>query len=156
MAPDDIAAAHRALEAEVRQLFRRAWSSAQATARRVHPDLDASAYPLLAHIAANPGVRGSEIATHFGIGRATVSRQLSRLYKLDLVTRTIDPDDSRGQLLTLTETGRRRLAAARDARIAMSEQALADWRREDVVTLATLLGRFSDDLQQWNEQHRSV
>ena len=45
-------------------------------ARRIHPDLEASAYPLLAHIADHPGVRGSELAAHFGVAPTEVLRRL--------------------------------------------------------------------------------
>jgi hypothetical protein len=47
------------LEREIRLLIRRAQSSGTSIARRVHPELDASAYPLLAYIAERPGARGS-------------------------------------------------------------------------------------------------
>ena len=75
------------LERELRVLLRRAGAAAAAMARRIHPGLEASAYPLLAHIADHPGVRGSDLAAHFGVGRATISRQLSRLHTLGLVAR---------------------------------------------------------------------
>src|SRR5699024_6606319 len=108
-----------ALEHEVRLIIRRAQSAGARIARRVHPELDASAYPLLAHIDQHPGVRGSELAQHFGVGRATVSRQLSRLADLGLVRRDVDPEDSRGQCITLTDDGAARFSEARTRRIAM-------------------------------------
>ncbi|WP_369370680.1 MarR family winged helix-turn-helix transcriptional regulator [Promicromonospora sp. Populi] len=142
------------LERELRLVIRRAQSNGASIARRVHPELDASAYPLLAHIAERPGARGSDLATFFGVGRATVSRQLSRLFELGLVERTVDPDDSRGQRITLTPDGAARFERARTRRLAMLEGALATWETEDVAQLAQLLNRYSADIVAWKQSGR--
>jgi len=142
-----------ALEREIRVLIRRAQSSAAQTARRVHPELEASAYPLLAHIDSNPGIRGSDLATHFGVGRATVSRQLSRLVELGLVHREVDPEDTRGQRITLTRDGAARFARARGNRIQMFKHALSDWEDADVGQLAALLRRYSTDFVRWRDEN---
>ncbi len=141
------------LELELRTLIRRAVSSAAQTALRVHPELDASAYPLLAHIAQHPRTRGSDLAAHFGVGRATVSRQLSRLADIGLIHREVDPDDTRGQLITLTADGEARLAAAREGRLDALRQALDAWDPADVAQLATLLRRYSDSWLRWRDSH---
>ncbi len=140
-----------ALEREIRLLIRRAQSLAAQTARRVHPDLDASAYPLLAHISMYPGTRGSDLAAHFGIGRATVSRQLSRLVALGLVQREVDPEDTRGQRITLTEDGAARFEHARAARVQSLHEILADWDPKDITELATLLHKYSDSVVRWRD-----
>lgn len=142
------------LERELRLVIRRAQSSGAAIARRVHPELDASAYPLLAHIAERPGVRGSDLATFFGVGRGTVSRQLSRLGELGLVERSVDPDDSRGQRITLTSDGSARFERARASRVAMLEGALAAWDTTDVALLARLLQHYSADIVAWKRAGR--
>ncbi len=142
------------LEREVRLVIRRAQSSGASIAQRVHPELDASAYPLLAHIAERPGARGSDLASFFGVGRATVSRQLSRLVELGLVERTVDPDDSRGQRITLTPDGVDRFERARTSRVAMLEGALATWETDDVAQLARLLNRYSADIVAWKQNLR--
>ncbi|ACZ29334.1 transcriptional regulator, MarR family [Xylanimonas cellulosilytica DSM 15894] len=152
-APDPTADPVGALERELRILVRRAASSAAQTARRVHPELDASAYPLLAHIHLNPGTRGSDLAAHFGVGRATVSRQLSRLAQLGLIHREVDPEDTRGQQITLTDDGEARFAAARDGRIDALGHALAEWDPADVAQLATLLRRYSESWVRWRDAH---
>ena len=152
-APDNERDPFGALERELRLLVRRAASTAAQTALRVHPELEASAYPLLAHIHVHPGTRGSDLAAHFGVGRATVSRQLSRLADLGLIHREVDPDDTRGQLITLTPDGEARFAAARDGRIDALGHALADWEEKDVATLAALLRRYSEDWVRWRDNH---
>jgi len=149
--PDPATDPFGALEREIRVLIRRAQSSAAQTARRVHPELEASAYPILAHIDSHPGIRGSDLAAHFGVGRATVSRQLSRLVDLGLVHREVDPEDTRGQRITLTTDGAARFARARDRRIEMYKDAFGDWDEADVSQLATLLHRYSDDFVRWRD-----
>ncbi len=149
--PDAATDPYVAFERELRLIIRRAQSAAAETARRVHPELEASAYPLLAHISMNPGTRGSDLAAHFGIGRATVSRQLSRLVALGLVRREVDPEDTRGQRITLTEDGAARFEHARAARVEMFREILADWDREDVTELATLLRRYSESFVRWRD-----
>jgi DNA-binding MarR family transcriptional regulator len=142
-----------ALELELRLLVRRAQSSGSLFAHAVHPDLDSSAFPLLAHISMNPGTRGSDLAAHFGVGRATVSRQLTRLEALGLIHREIDPDDTRGQLITLTPDGEDRFAKARDNRVKALATSLADWDDTDVATLAQLLHRYSDAFLRWRDDN---
>ncbi len=139
-----------ALEHGLRIIIRRSQSNATALARRVHPDLEPNAYPLLAHIYMYPRTRGSDLAAHFGVGRATISRQLSRLEKLGLITRAADPDDTRGQLITLTKDGNACVASAREGRTKAIEHALADWGSDDVAELARLLHRFSAEWVEWS------
>jgi len=142
-----------ALESELRVLIRRAQSKGTVLAHLVHPELDASAFPLMAHIYQHPGTRGSDLAAHFGVGRATVSRQLARLEDLGLIHRVVDPDDTRGQLISLTEEGDRRFHQARTARIHALAEALKDWEPADIQTLAELLHRYSASFANWVETH---
>ncbi len=131
------------VERELGLLLRRAHASSSAVAARVHPDLDAGAYPLLVRIHLTPGVRSSELAHHVGVGRATISRQVRRLEELGLVQRRPDPEDSRGQLLALTTEGTRRLTGAQEARRAWLAAALSSWTDDDVAGLATALERLN-------------
>lgn len=141
------------LEQELRVLIRRAQSKGTVLAHLVHPELDASAFPLMAHIYENPGTRGSDLAAHFGVGRATVSRQLARLEQLGLIERVVDPEDTRGQLISLTPEGERRLTQARAARIHALADALKDWSPEEIQALANLLNRYSTSFSEWVETH---
>jgi len=122
-------------------------------AHLVHPELDASAFPLMAHIYEHPGTRGSDLAAHFGVGRATVSRQLARLEDLGLISRVVDPDDTRGQLISLTEEGDRRFHQARSARVHALAEALRDWDPQAIQMLADLLHRYSHSFNTWVETH---
>ncbi len=134
------------LETELGLLLRRARASAERLARAVHPDLEPSAYPLLAWIAREPDIRASELAEHIGVGRGTMSRQLGRLEQLGLIERRPDPEDSRGQLIRVTEEGGRRVAAARTARRAYLGRVLEEWTPDERGALADQLHRLNESL----------
>ena len=134
------------LERELGLFLRRAHASSSAMARRVHPELDSSAYELLALIARTPGVRASDLASYIGVGRGTMSRQLARLGALGLVSRVADPDDFRGQLLSLTPTGTASFEAAQQARRDFLARALEDWSPAQISALTAQLGRLNRDL----------
>jgi len=143
----------RQLERELGLLLRRAQANSASISRDVHPDLEPAAYSLLALIAATPGVRASDLATHIGVGRGTMSRQLARLGSLGLVSRRPDPDDYRGQLLELTDEGRRRYETAQQARRVFLHRALTGWSESDIESLAGQLARLNEDLAAARRTH---
>jgi len=140
------------VEQELGLLLRRSQAASARLARRVHPDLEPSAYPLLARIAQAPDIRASELAAHFGVGRGTMSRQLARLVALGLIERRTDPDDSRGQLIGLTAEGRRRADDARQARREYVRSALDAWTPDEITELAQQLRRLNVDIAKvWHD-----
>ena len=78
-----------------------------------------------------------------GLDKSTVSRQVSTLVALGLVTREADPADGRAQVLSTSPEGAAQLTRIRDARRARWEADLADWPAEDVATLGELLARLN-------------
>ncbi len=131
------------LEREFSLLLRRARANSGEVSRSVHPDLDGSAYALLAAIVREDGLRAQDVAALFGVDKGAISRQVSRLERLGLVTRSPDPDDRRALLLVATPEGRTRLTAAVEARRARFRRRLEGWSPDDVATLAELLGRLN-------------
>lgn len=142
------------VERELGLFLRRARAASAGVARTVHPELDASAYLLLATVALTPGTRTSDLADLVGVGRGTMSRQVTRLERLGLLTRTPAPRDSRSQPLELTAEGTRRLAHARAARQRYLRGTLAGWEPGELTHLADLLGRLNDDLVQQDDLAR--
>lgn len=140
------------VERELGLFLRRARAASAGLARTVHPDLDASAYLLLAAVARTPGTRTSDLADLLGVGRGTMSRQVSRLEALGLLERTADPRDSRCRPLALTPEGERRLAHARAGRQEYLRRSLEAWRAEELTQFADLLGRLNGDLGQHTER----
>lgn len=138
----------RELERELGLFLRRAHAASAAVARDVHPDLEPAAYELLALIASTPVVRASDLAAFIGVGRGTMSRQLARLSELGFVARRPDPEDFRGQLLSLTDEGRERLESAQSSRRTYLRGALDDWTAEEVTDLTQQLARLNAALAQ--------
>ncbi|MDN3352112.1 MarR family transcriptional regulator [Actinomadura sp. DC4] len=135
--------AFNALEQELGTFLRRARAMSAEMGREVHPDLDPEAYGLLAGIHDYSWARASELALHFGLGKATVSRQLKVLAELGLIERRPDPGDGRAHVLALTEEGRQRLENARNARQKRWHLVLGTWPIEDVRLMAGMLARFN-------------
>lgn len=135
--------AYHALEHEIGVLVRRARSLSAGMMREVHPDLDPGAYGLLMGLRECAPVRPSDLAEYFGVGKATMSRQLKVLEQLGLIERRPDPDDRRAHLFDLTAEGRCRMDTVSAARQERFHRLLAAWPEEDVRVLATMLARFN-------------
>ena len=136
--------AYQALEHELGVLFRRARALSAEVAREVHPELEPAAYGLLIGMHDCARSRPSDLADYFGVGKATISRQVKVLEQLGLIERRPDPDDGRAHLLVLTDEGRRRVETARTARQKRFHAMLATWPTEDVRMLGRMLARFND------------
>jgi len=136
-----------ALERELTVFLRRARASSGEMAREVHPDLEASAYGLLARLDECGRQRATELAAYVGVGKATMSRQLRALEDLGLVAREPDPADGRAWLVHLTEEGRVRYRAVREARRARYVRQLGSWDPREVAELARLLHQLNRGVQ---------
>ncbi|CAG6399242.1 Transcriptional regulator, MarR family [Actinacidiphila cocklensis] len=128
-----------ALERELTVLFRRARAASGELARAVHPDLEPAAYGLLVRLQEAEPERATDLASYFGVGKATMSRQLRALEALGLVDREPDPADGRAFLMRLTPGGRERFNRVRRARRAAYLRQLSGWDRGDLADLARLL-----------------
>lgn len=132
-----------ALERELSVILRRARATSGEMAREVHPGLEAAAYGLLVRLESAGRQRATDLAAYFGVGKATMSRQLRALEDLGLVNREPDPEDGRASLVHLTHEGLVRFRSVRDARRARYVRKLADWDRAEVAELARLLHHFN-------------
>ncbi|TLQ43808.1 MarR family winged helix-turn-helix transcriptional regulator [Streptomyces marianii] len=128
-----------ALERELAVFLRRARASSGEMAREVHPELEPAAYGLLVRLEESGAQRATDLAGYFGVGKATMSRQLRALEELGLVTREPDPADGRASLVALTDEGLTRFRAVRKARRDRYVRKLAGWDRGEVAELARLL-----------------
>ncbi|GAA3375509.1 MarR family transcriptional regulator [Streptomyces sannanensis] len=128
-----------ALERELAVFLRRARASSGEMAREVHPELESAAYGLLVRLEEAGPQRATDLAGYFGVGKATMSRQLRALEELGLVDREPDPADGRAFLVRLTPGGLERFRRVRDARRDQYVRRLADWDRAEVAELARLL-----------------
>lgn len=128
-----------ALERELAVFLRRARANSGEMAREVHPELESAAYGLLVRLESAGQQRATDLAAYFGVGKATMSRQLRALEDLGLVAREPDPADGRAFLVRLTAEGLDRYRSVRDARRERYVRKLDDWDRAEVAELARLL-----------------
>ncbi|WP_426564078.1 MarR family winged helix-turn-helix transcriptional regulator [Angustibacter sp. McL0619] len=110
-----------------------------------------SSYVLLFHLVKHgQPMRASLLAEVVCADPSTISRQTASLVENGLVERRPDPDDGRAAQLVATTKGRELYAQVRTNRDELFAGVLADWQADDVRQLATLLDRFTTDL----ERHR--
>jgi len=114
-------------------------------------DLDRALFPLLARIARLGPIGIVELAELAGRDYSTVSRQVSKLADLGLIARVPSPEDKRVRAAILTEQGRAMTAALDAARQTLVAGLFAEWKAEDVTTLAVLLRRLADDAVAWSK-----
>ncbi|MFJ2980060.1 MarR family winged helix-turn-helix transcriptional regulator [Curtobacterium sp. NPDC087082] len=84
-------------------------------------------------------LRLGELAAASRVAQPTMTRLVAGMLADGLVSRSVDPDDSRGQLIELTDAGRERLAS---------------WRVTLTRTVGPLFADLSDD--EWDTLHDAV
>ncbi|WP_433263060.1 MarR family winged helix-turn-helix transcriptional regulator [Micromonospora vinacea] len=134
------------IETEVALLMRFGEATRRATGTAEHRVLDRAAYVILRHLADAGPQNVSALAARLNLDGSTVTRQVSALQRDGLITRTPDPSDGRGTVISPTPAGLQRMAAVQAARTRLYGDMLADWSAEDRSTLATLLARLNQAL----------
>jgi DNA-binding MarR family transcriptional regulator len=131
------------VEQQLLLFLRRARSGFDQVAKEVHPDLDIAAYGILCLIEGDEATTVTALAERMLVGKPTVSRQVTSLEKLGLVTREPAGPGGRTVTLRLTGEGRVRLNSARARRQHQFRMLLSDWTDDDVHTLGDLLARLN-------------
>lgn len=129
----------RALEAQFSDLigqFRRVISE---NAHRVSPGLLPGAYKVFTTIARHEAVTQATLADLLLLDKGQLSRTVRELEALGLIARAPDPADGRSSLLSPTEYGLERLAAARAPQEGVLVRALESWDVADIDSLRRLL-----------------
>ena len=133
----------RRLEREFGVMIRRIKRVIGERARAVHPDLQPASYLLLSWLADDGPMRASEVAESFDIDKGAVSRQLTHLLDLGLVTRVPDPEDGRAMLVAASDDAVRRLADVAAHRRKWIDERLGDWSAEELDSFVETLGRYN-------------
>jgi len=136
---DDRREAVQALESsfsELMTVFRRFVSEA---AERVSPGMLPATFKALSVVSRFGPLTLSTLAERLTADKGFLSRSISELEDLGLVTRTPDPKDGRSRLISVTELGHERLADARAPHESRLYDAMADWSVPDIRHLSTLL-----------------
>lgn len=84
-------------------------------------------------------LRLGELAAASRVAQPTMTRLVTGMTADGLITRSVDPDDSRGQLIELTEAGRARLA---------------EWRATMTRTVGPMFADLDDD--DWDALHTAA
>ncbi|WP_438354073.1 MarR family winged helix-turn-helix transcriptional regulator [Microbacterium sp. CJ88] len=129
----------RALEAEFSELLNHVRRVISVNAERVSPGLLPGAYKVFTTIAQRERITQSALAEALMADKGQISRTVRELEDLGLIERTRDPRDGRSSILSPTEEGVRRLAAAREPQEDSLLRALDDWRVDDILSLGRLL-----------------
>jgi DNA-binding MarR family transcriptional regulator len=133
-----------AVEQQLLLFLRRARRGFDQVAKEVHPDLDISAYGILCLIHGGEATTVTNLAVRMLVGKPTVSRQVTALEQLGLVTREPTEAARRTVRLRLTSEGRVRLTSARARRREQFRVLLSEWTDDDVRMLGDLLARLNE------------
>jgi DNA-binding MarR family transcriptional regulator len=97
--------------------------------------------------ASGDSLRITDLAELLGVDAPTVTRKIQQLEREGLVTRRADLDDRRATRIKLTPAGRKTLGSVLKARREWLNRLVDDWGTEDLMTFASMLGRFASALQ---------
>ena len=140
------------IETEVALLLRLGEATRRATGTAEHRVLDRAAYVILRHLDSAGPQNVSALAARLNLDGSTVTRQVSAMQRDGLITRTPDPADGRGTVISPTQAGLQRMAAVRAARTRLYGDLLSDWTSDDRETLADLLHRLNEALDARNRR----
>jgi DNA-binding MarR family transcriptional regulator len=138
----------RGLEHEIGRLLRRIRRGITDRAAQVHPELSATAYPLLATLAEFGPQRAADLADLFALDKGAVSRVVHQLLELELIVRTPDPHDGRASILSVTPKAESRLAAMVEKRRDDLGTKLSGWEPASIRDLARSLAEFNAALSE--------
>jgi DNA-binding MarR family transcriptional regulator len=103
---------------------------------------------LLCELWNEDGLTQSELAQRLSVQPATVSKMLSRMGSLDLVSTCRDARDGRAVRITLTEAGRHLHEPLQEAWMALETRTLATMGPEETEVLCRLLHQVLHNLTQ--------
>lgn len=100
-------------------------------------------FSALVIISRNPKLKLTELARILGIARSGAVLLVDALEEMGLVARRPAPEDRRAYSLVLTPTGKRTLAAAKQAVVAHDAHVASALTEQEQATLKSLLGRLA-------------
>lgn len=122
--------------------------AARTIAPKVHPGMEATAYPVMFAVHNLGPVGISDVATTLHSDVSTVSRQVSGLFAHGLLDKQPDPADGRATLVSLTEAGRQSLEQVQLVRGEWFRDLLTDWQADETDVFTDHLQHLGDSLDQ--------
>lgn len=129
----------RALEAEFGELINQFRRLIAENAERMSPGMLPGSYKIFTTIVRRESITLSALAETLMADKGQVSRAVRELEERGFVARTPDPADGRSSLLSPTELGLERLAAARAPQESTLISALDSWELADIDQFTSLL-----------------
>ncbi|WP_194421723.1 MarR family winged helix-turn-helix transcriptional regulator [Microbacterium abyssi] len=136
-------AAVTALESEFGELITHFRRTIMANATRLSPGMLPGAYKTFTTIVRYGSSTASTLAEVLQMDKGQLSRTIRELEDLGLIQRVPDPADRRSVVISPTEEGLARLAAARRPQEGAVLRALGPWPVEDIRSLTDLLHRLT-------------
>lgn len=103
--------------------------------------------PLLEYIRNNPGCNQSDVANHFALSRAAVTKQMKRLLKSQLVERMTNKEDERQMQLYITQKGNLLTKEARDCMNEIDHRTFQGFSDEELGLLEKMLDQMVENLE---------
>lgn len=141
MEPKDAHDDLETIEESLRSIVRWSRKHSSVLAHDLHQGLDLTALAILSFVTEHPGSRISDVADILRLDLSNASRQSALLERIGLIARRTDPHDRRSALLEPTTQGKEVLHTASSDSRAFMEKVFADWKPEELATLAHLLVR---------------
>lgn len=142
--PLDAATARRVSRDLIR--FVKLLKAARAHAPRVHPEVEAAAYPALFNLAEGER-RVSALAESIHSDISTTSRQVSTLAGHGLLEKLSDPEDGRAQVVRLTPAGQELVGTIHRQSTQWFQDLLEGWTAQEAQELAAGLEHFIASLE---------
>ncbi|GAA2464840.1 MarR family winged helix-turn-helix transcriptional regulator [Winogradskya humida] len=136
------------IETQVAMLIRLG-EATRRSSPRPHRALDRAAYVILRLLKESGPQNISAVAHRLNLDGSTVTRQVGAMHRDALVERSADPDDGRGTVIAATAEGLAQVEAVSKARRELYDVVLKDWTGQERRDLATVLERFTRDMDSY-------
>ncbi|WP_120004336.1 MarR family winged helix-turn-helix transcriptional regulator [Nesterenkonia muleiensis] len=151
MVSEDRRAHVKELQQELHRLFLRRRHNAIQLAKTIDPEIEPAAYSILFTLQREGAQRMTHISKHLGVGKPTLSRQLTTLAERGFITKRADPADGRALVISLTEQGKSRLEAAQAQRSERYLHMLEPWTEEEIIGLSGLLAKMNQTYAEYDD-----
>ncbi|GAA1724940.1 MarR family transcriptional regulator [Aeromicrobium alkaliterrae] len=108
--------------------------------------LDRTGFLLLSRLEDGEPLTMGEIAEALDLSPSTTTRRVVPLAEAGLVARERHPESHRTVVVTITDAGRERVRAVRQARVVSLRETFRDWQPDALGTLAEMMERLADTL----------
>ena len=119
--------------------FNRAIRSQGAAWASINAEVSRNELIVLGMLVDGEVTRAAQLSERMSVGPSVVSRLVAALESRDLLARTVDPQDRRAEVLTLTKAGRGELRRARAAYVDAIASRLHDWDDAKINEAAVVL-----------------